>query len=83
MSLKVRIDFSRTLFARFSSSDYYLFTNLKKWVSGKIFGYIEDVKSAVDGHFEELHGSYFKQGIETMEHRWEKCKELKRGYVEK
>ncbi|EFN89348.1 hypothetical protein EAI_07837, partial [Harpegnathos saltator] len=37
----------------------------------------------LDGYFEELDDSHYKQGIEAIEHRWEKCIELKRDYVEK
>ncbi|KZC13398.1 Histone-lysine N-methyltransferase SETMAR [Dufourea novaeangliae] len=64
-------------------SDYFLFPNLKKWLGGKRFANNEEVESAVDGYFEELDGSRYKQGIEAIEHRWEKCIELKGDYVEK
>ena len=30
-----------------------------------------------------LRGSYYKQAIEAIEHRWEKCIELKGDYVQK
>ena len=39
--------------------------------------------SAVNGYFEEQDSSYYKKGIELIEHRWEKCIELKGDYVEK
>ena len=42
-------------------SDYFLFPNLKKWLSGQRFSNDEEV----------------------IEHRWEKCLELKGDYVEK
>lgn len=64
-------------------SDYFLFPNLKKWLGGKRFANNEEVESAVDGYFEALDGSHYKQGIEAIEHRWEKCVELKGDYVEK
>lgn len=64
-------------------SDYFLFPNLKKWLGGKRFANNEEVNSAIDGYFEELDGSYCKQGIEAIEHLWEKCIELKGDYVEK
>ena len=41
------------------------------------------MESTVDGYFEELDGSHSKQGIEAIEHRGEKCIELKGDYVEK
>ena len=41
------------------------------------------MESAVNGRFEELDGSHYKQGIETIEDRWEECIDLKGDYVEK
>lgn len=38
---------------------------------------------AVDGYFDELGGSPFKQGIEAVKLRWEMCIELKGDYVDK
>ena len=35
-----------------------------------------------NGYSEELNGSHYKQGIEAIEHRWEKCIELTGDYVE-
>ena len=64
-------------------SDYHLFPNLKKWLGGKKFANNEEVESAVNGYFEELEVSHYKQGIEAIEHRWEKCIELNGSHVEK
>lgn len=33
--------------------------------------------------FEELDNFHYKQSIKAIEHRWEKCIELKGDYVEK
>jgi len=56
---------------------------LKKWLGGKRFANNEEVESAVDDYFEELDGFHYKQGIEAIEHCWEKCIELQGDYVEK
>jgi hypothetical protein len=56
---------------------------LKKWLGGKRFANNEEVQSAVDGYFAELDYCHYKQGIEAIEHRWEKCIKLKGDYVEK
>ena len=56
---------------------------MKKWLGGKKFANNEEVESAVNGYFEELEVSHYKQGIEAIEHRWEKCIELNGSYVEK
>ena len=41
------------------------------------------MESAVNGYFEELDGSHYKQDILASEQRWEKRIELKEDYVEK
>ena len=64
-------------------SDYFLFPNLKKWLGGKRFASNDEVEAAVDGYFDELDKSHYKQGVEAIEHRWAKCIELKGDYVEK
>ena len=64
-------------------SDYFLFPNLKKWLDGQRFANNEEVESAVDGYFEKLDGSHYKQGIEIIEHRWKKCIALEGDFVEK
>ena len=35
------------------------------------------------GYFEGLDSSHYKQIMDAIEHRWEKCIELKGDYVEK
>ena len=64
-------------------SGYFLFPNLKKWLSGQRFANNKEVESAVNVYFVKIGGSHYKQGIGTIEHRWEKCIELKGDFVEK
>ena len=52
-----------------ASSDYFLFPNLKKSLDGQRFVY------------NVLDCSNYKQRIEAIEHRWEKCNEPKGDYV--
>ena len=63
--------------------NYFLFPNLEKGIGGQKFANNEEVESAANSYFGELNDSHYKQGIEAIEHRWEKCIELKEGYVEK
>ena len=81
----VELKFELLLHAPYSPDlaplDYFLFPNLKKWLGGRRFTNNEEVESAVNGYFEEFNGSYYKQAIEAIEHRWEKCIELKGDYV--
>ena len=51
--------------------------NLKKWLGDQRFANNDEVESTVNGYFEELDDSHYKQGIETIEHLWKKCIELK------
>lgn len=62
--------------------DYFLFPNLKKWLSGQRFSNDEKGMSAVNGYYEEQDSSSYKNGIELIERRWEKCIELREDYVE-
>lgn len=64
-------------------SDFHLFPNLKKFVSGKRFASNEEVERAVDEYFHNLPDSHFREGILMLEKRWIKCVELKGDYVEK
>ena len=64
-------------------SDYFLILNLKKGLGDQRFANNEEMESAVNDYSEELDVFHYKQGIEAIEHRWEKCIKLKGGYVEK
>lgn len=64
-------------------SDFHLFPNLKKFLAGKRFHSDEEVKLSVNEYFDGLEENYFREGIEKLEHRWNKCIELRGDYVEK
>ncbi|XP_014481491.1 PREDICTED: histone-lysine N-methyltransferase SETMAR-like [Dinoponera quadriceps] len=64
-------------------SDFHLFPNLKKFVSGKHFASNEEVERAVDEYFNSLPESHFREGVLMLEKRWIKCVEVKGDYVEK
>ena len=78
-----QITSSCTLFARFISSDYFLFPNLKKCLGGQIFANNKEVETTVYDYFEELDGFHYKQGIKAIEHHWEKFIERKGDYIGK
>lgn len=64
-------------------SDYFLFSNLKKWLGGRRFASNEDVIAQRNEYFAELPKSYFLDGIKILAKRLEKCVKLKGDYVEK
>ena len=64
-------------------SDYYLFGNLKRWLSGKRFTSNLELEWDTDSYFGLLDKSYYLEGIQKLENRWTRCIELKGEYVEK
>jgi len=56
---------------------------LKKWLGGKRFSSNEEAINETNAYFEELDKSYYSNGVKKLEHRWNKCIELKGDYVEK
>jgi len=55
-------------------SDFYLFPKLKLFLAGQHFSSNQEAIAAVEG---------YRDGIMTLEHRWNKCISLKGDYVEK
>lgn len=64
-------------------SDFHLFKNVKRLVAGKRFGSNKAVIAAINGYFEGLPQSHFRDGIQLLEKRLTKCIKLKGDYVEK
>lgn len=63
-------------------SDFHLFPNLKRFLRGKRFSTDNEVITAVEGYFEGLPESHFRDGVNELETRWKKCIELKGDYTE-
>lgn len=64
-------------------SDFYLFPNLKRWLTGKRFYSNEELIAETEAYFGELPKDYFLDGIKKLENRWTRCIDLKGMYVEK
>ena len=60
-----------------------LFPNLKKWLGGKRFYSNDEIISQTNTYSEDLEKSYLLEGVQKLEQRWTKCKELKGDYIEK
>jgi len=50
-------------------SDFHLFSNLKKFVTGKHFGSNEEVIAAVNEYFADLPESHFREWNSVIEER--------------
>jgi len=66
-----------------AASDFFLFRNLKKELSGRRFSDNEEVINAVESWFARQKDTFYKDGIRQCRHRWEKCVVLEGDYVEK
>ena len=54
-------------------SNYWLFADLKKMLQGKRFGSNEEVISETEAYFVAKDKSFYKEGIELLEKRWNLC----------
>ncbi|CEF68922.1 Hypothetical protein SRAE_2000357600 [Strongyloides ratti] len=68
-SLRYELLPNPTNFLVLALSAFYLFSRLKKFLSGKRFSPFEELQKTVDGYFEGLEENHFKEGIEAMESR--------------
>ncbi|GBP20965.1 Mariner Mos1 transposase [Eumeta japonica] len=64
-------------------SDYFLFSNLKKELRGRRFVDDNQMKMAVESHFDCKEKEYFLGGLKALYTRCEKCISLEGDYIEK
>ncbi|GBP43562.1 Mariner Mos1 transposase [Eumeta japonica] len=64
-------------------SDYFLFSNLKKELRGRRFVDDNQMKMAVESHFDCKEKEYFLGGLKALYTRCEKCISLDGDYIEK
>ncbi|CAK1596485.1 unnamed protein product [Parnassius mnemosyne] len=64
-------------------SDFFPFSNLKKDLRSRRFADHNEMKTAVDRHFEEKDTEYFLGGLKVLYARCEKCITLEGDYIEK
>ncbi|GBP68017.1 Mariner Mos1 transposase [Eumeta japonica] len=64
-------------------SDYFLFSNLKKELRGRRFVDDNQMKMAVESHFDCKEKEYFLGGLKALYTRCEKCISLERDNIEK
>ena len=64
-------------------SDFHLFPKLKTAISGTHFQSDDDVIHVVDDFLNGQGKDFFKNGIETLKHHWQKCIDTEGDYVEK
>jgi [histone H3]-lysine36 N-dimethyltransferase SETMAR len=63
-------------------SDFFLFADLKRMLAGKKFSTNEEVIAETEAYFEAKEKSYYKNGIEKLYGRYNRCIALERNYIE-
>ena len=63
-------------------SDYWLFTDLKRVLQRKRFGFNEELILETEAYFEPKDKFFYKKGIELLEKRWNQCITLEGDYVD-
>ena len=64
-------------------SDFFLFPNLKKDISGYHFRSDEEVVTVVEEWANRKDLDFFISGLMALEHRWSKCITQEVNYIEK
>jgi histone-lysine N-methyltransferase SETMAR len=64
-------------------TDFCLFQKLQLFLAGQRFSSNQEAIAAVEGYFAELTKNHYRDGIMALEHRWNKCINLKGDCVEK
>jgi [histone H3]-lysine36 N-dimethyltransferase SETMAR len=65
-----------------ASSDFFLFADLKRMLAGKELSTNEEVIVETEAYFEAISKSYYKNGIEILYDRYNRCIALERNYIE-
>ena len=63
-------------------SDYFLFLDLKRVLAGKKFNAQEEVIAKTEAYFQSKDQSYYKNGIEKLHDRYNRCIALDGNYIE-
>ena len=65
-----------------ASSDFFLFADLKRMLTGKKFSSDEEVIAETEAYFEDKEKLDYKNGIGKLYDRYNRCIALKRNYIE-
>lgn len=66
-----------------SPSDYWLFGPMKNYLRGKNYGNLSALSSAISQWIKATPIDFFREGIEALPRRWQKCITLEGNYIEK
>lgn len=64
-------------------SDYFLFSNLKKYIRGRRFMDDNELITAIEEHFDEKTNEYFYNGLKLLLKRCHTCIQKQGNYIEK
>ena len=63
-------------------SDYYLFSNLKKFLRGKNFNSDNEPTTTVEDYLTDLNSDFFCKGIESLRDRWQRVVASEGQYIQ-
>ena len=63
-------------------SDYYLFSNLKKFLRGKNFNSDNEATTTVEDYLTDLDSDFFCKGIESLRDRWQRVVASEGQYIQ-
>jgi hypothetical protein len=65
-----------------SPSDYYLFSNLKKFLRGKNFSLDSEAIDTVEDYLTDLDSEFFCKGIQSLRDRWQRVVASEGQYIQ-
>lgn len=63
-------------------SDYYLFSNLKRYLRGKNFSTLDALKGEISNFFESRPAEWYFDGISKLPHRWQSCIDANGSHIQ-
>ncbi len=63
-------------------SDYYLFSNLKKFLGGKDFSRDDEIIDTVEDYLNNLDSEFFCKGIQSLRDRWQRVVASEGQYIQ-
>ena len=76
------LGFELLLHPDLAPSDFFLFSDFKRMLAGKKFCADEEIIEETEAYFEAKDKSYYKNGIEKLYDRYNRCVAREGNYIE-
>ena len=64
-----------------SPSDYFLFSNLKRWLRGRQFADFSELTYEIERFFDEKPDEWYFEGISSLSYRWRRVIDARDDYI--